>query len=64
MDLFSKKYLMIPICENEHWSLAIICNPQLIEKPMFEHIEKCKSGYYEDLLAKKKEELMAIKQLR
>ena len=25
IDLFEKQYIFVPICENEHWSLAIIC---------------------------------------
>ena len=27
VDLFEKDYLFIPICENLHWSLLIVCHP-------------------------------------
>ena len=46
IDLFNGRiqYIFVPICENEHWSLAIICQPekagQLIEK----HIKWCEDG--------------------
>ncbi|KAG0255070.1 hypothetical protein BG011_005339 [Mortierella polycephala] len=32
VDLFSMKYLIIPIHDNLHWYLAIICNPGLLLK--------------------------------
>ncbi|KAI7819773.1 hypothetical protein BC939DRAFT_479305 [Gamsiella multidivaricata] len=32
IDLFSKKYIIIPIHENVHWYLAIITNPGLLLK--------------------------------
>jgi Ulp1 family protease len=38
VDLFSKKYLFIPICEAEHWSLAVICYPGNLTKVLDEHI--------------------------
>eukprot|EP00038_Savillea_parva_P003897 m.131542 g.131542 ORF g.131542 m.131542 type:complete len:607 (-) comp11316_c0_seq1:364-2184(-) len=27
VDIFDKEYLLVPICENAHWFLAVICNP-------------------------------------
>ena len=33
IDIFSKKYLLIPINKDLHWSLIIICNPSKICKP-------------------------------
>lgn len=27
IDVFAKKFLFVPICEDMHWTLAIICNP-------------------------------------
>lgn len=31
----------MPICESEHWSLAIICFPGNLEKIINDHIEEC-----------------------
>ena len=31
MNLFSKRMLIFPICEEDHWYLIIVCNPGLIE---------------------------------
>ena len=28
VDIFSKKYLFIPVCQHSHWSLALVCNKQ------------------------------------
>jgi hypothetical protein len=33
IDLFAHDFLVIPICENTHWSLAIICYPELFFQP-------------------------------
>ncbi|KAI5119191.1 hypothetical protein M0805_004446 [Coniferiporia weirii] len=33
IDLFKKKYIIVPINENVHWYLAIICNPEHILDP-------------------------------
>eukprot|EP00035_Acanthoeca_spectabilis_P009484 m.167931 g.167931 ORF g.167931 m.167931 type:complete len:993 (-) comp14738_c0_seq7:91-3069(-) len=27
VNIFEKKFLFVPICENAHWYLAVICNP-------------------------------------
>jgi len=27
VDIFAKEFLLVPICENNHWTLAIICYP-------------------------------------
>ncbi|KAF9021077.1 hypothetical protein BDZ89DRAFT_1201013 [Hymenopellis radicata] len=37
VDIFSKKYLFVPINENYHWYLAVICNPQHVLLPPPEH---------------------------
>jgi Ulp1 family protease len=41
---------MVPICEAEHWSLAIIGNPGLVKSVLDEHVELLKSGHYNDLV--------------
>ncbi|KAF8916981.1 hypothetical protein CPB85DRAFT_231712 [Mucidula mucida] len=33
VDIYSKKYLFVPINENYHWYLAVICNPQHVLLP-------------------------------
>ncbi|THH19095.1 hypothetical protein EW146_g2015 [Bondarzewia mesenterica] len=33
VDLFQKKYLIVPINEHLHWYLAIICNPEYVLQP-------------------------------
>ncbi|TCD69028.1 hypothetical protein EIP91_009091 [Steccherinum ochraceum] len=33
IDIFSKKYLIVPINEHLHWYLAIICNPEYTLRP-------------------------------
>ncbi|THH27755.1 hypothetical protein EUX98_g6430 [Antrodiella citrinella] len=33
IDIFHKKYLIVPINENLHWYLAIICNPEYVLRP-------------------------------
>ena len=43
-DLFAKEYILVPICQDQHWTLAIICRPYLVEKVMNEHIAKCKQS--------------------
>lgn len=40
IDLFNKEYIFIPICENEHWSLAIICKPYKAFEIMNDHLSK------------------------
>ena len=32
LDIFSKRMLLFPICEEDHWYLIIVCNPGFIEK--------------------------------
>ena len=27
VDVFAKRLLLVPICEDLHWSLAVICHP-------------------------------------
>lgn len=46
IDLFNEKiqHIFVPICENEHWSLAIICQPEKAGKLIEKHIEWCESG--------------------
>lgn len=34
VDIFSKEFLLIPICENNHWTLAIICHPKKAQEQM------------------------------
>lgn len=31
IEIFEKRLLIFPICENEHWYLVIICNPGLVK---------------------------------
>ena len=40
IDLFNGviKYILVPICENDHWSLAVICNPHKAEDIFKRHI--------------------------
>ncbi|CAG8976761.1 hypothetical protein HYALB_00008419 [Hymenoscyphus albidus] len=33
VDLFSKDYIIVPVCENLHWYVAIICNAPKLLKP-------------------------------
>ncbi|KAH8104848.1 hypothetical protein BXZ70DRAFT_922722 [Cristinia sonorae] len=33
IDIFSKKYLIVPINEHLHWYLAIICHPEYVLRP-------------------------------
>ncbi|CAL1712532.1 unnamed protein product [Somion occarium] len=44
IDLFSKKYIIVPINEHLHWYLAIICNPEYIlrEPPLVESVAASK----------------------
>lgn len=30
IDVFAYKYVLVPIVEHQHWSLAVICNPALL----------------------------------
>ena len=32
VDVFAKKFLLVPVFENQHWSLAIICHPGELAK--------------------------------
>lgn len=41
IDLFQKNYILIPICQDQHWTLAIVLRSHLIEKEMKDHITKC-----------------------
>ncbi|KAI5780845.1 hypothetical protein EDC01DRAFT_667432 [Geopyxis carbonaria] len=34
IDLFSKNYIIIPICENAHWYLAVVCNLQHLQRKL------------------------------
>ena len=27
IDVFAKRLLLVPICEDLHWSLAVVCHP-------------------------------------
>ena len=31
LDIFSKRMLLFPICEEDHWYLIIVCNPGIID---------------------------------
>lgn len=46
IDLFNGniQHVFVPICENEHWSLAIICQPDKAGKLIDDHIKWCESG--------------------
>ncbi|KAG0055306.1 hypothetical protein BGZ83_009064 [Gryganskiella cystojenkinii] len=44
VDLFSKKYIIIPIHENVHWYLAIITNPGLLLDRELEKATKSNQG--------------------
>eukprot|EP00826_Nyctotherus_ovalis_P021764 TRINITY_DN17090_c0_g1_i7.p1 TRINITY_DN17090_c0_g1~~TRINITY_DN17090_c0_g1_i7.p1 ORF type:complete len:267 (+),score=59.06 TRINITY_DN17090_c0_g1_i7:286-1086(+) len=30
VDLFSKDYILIPVCDKEHWWLAVVCHPSAV----------------------------------
>ena len=32
VDVFAKKYLLVPVFEDQHWSLAIVCHPGVLAK--------------------------------
>ena len=38
VDLFSKKLVVIPICEDNHWYVLLICNPGCIDSPADERL--------------------------
>lgn len=38
VDLFSKKLVVIPICEDNHWYVLLICNPGCIDSPPDERL--------------------------
>jgi len=40
VDVFAKDYLLIPICENNHWTLAIVCHPKRALEQMKINIKK------------------------
>jgi len=54
----------VPICEAEHWSLAIICNLNLVQQVMNEHIEKVKSGYYQQQVDFHRAQFQAEREVR
>lgn len=41
MDLFSFRFMIVPICEDSHWFMAIINRMDLVEQKMQDHIKKC-----------------------
>ncbi|KAK9702175.1 hypothetical protein K7432_011381 [Basidiobolus ranarum] len=45
INLFSKNYIFIPINENLHWYLALVCNPYLLlpTEPVSEKEQPCKT---------------------
>ena len=43
IDLFQKEYILVPICQDQHWTLAIILRSHLIEDEMKAHIVNCKT---------------------
>jgi hypothetical protein len=46
VDLFSKSYIFIPIHEALHWSLAVICQPGMLDdtEPIILHIDSVEGG--------------------
>ena len=32
VDVFAKKFLLVPVCKDQHWSLAIICHPGVLAR--------------------------------
>jgi len=40
INIFSKYMLIIPVCEDEHWYLIIVCNPGLVGKRTEDYQEK------------------------
>jgi hypothetical protein len=34
IDIFSKDYIFIPICEKLHWTLAVVCFPGEMPTPL------------------------------
>ena len=41
LNIFSKRMLIFPICEEDHWYLIIVCNPGLIE-PLDQNLDRMK----------------------
>jgi len=35
---------MLPVCENEHWTLVVICYPGRLKEVMQNHLDLCASG--------------------
>ena len=44
MNIFNKDFLFIPINQNVHWSLAIICNPGTFATPYVRESDLCSSA--------------------
>ena len=38
IDLFSKKLVIVPICEDNHWYVLLICNPGCVDSPPDERL--------------------------
>jgi len=46
LDLFKQKYLFFPICEQKHWSVAIVTNPgKAIERLTSNGLEQVNTTY-------------------
>ncbi|KAG9310740.1 hypothetical protein JVU11DRAFT_9345 [Chiua virens] len=45
-DLFSREYVMIPICDNNHWYLAIICNLRCMLSTPNKHASRSSAGEF------------------
>lgn len=43
VNLFDGKieYILLPICENSHWLLAIVCQPSKVAEIIESHIKRC-----------------------
>jgi len=45
VDVFSKDFLLIPIHNNLHWSLIVVCNPGGAREPFMLHLDSMLGGH-------------------
>ena len=64
MDLFSKRMVVIPICEESHWFSIIVCNPGSIAKDDPTDLEITGRPYFLVLDSLGETHLDAVKTLR
>lgn len=56
IDLFEKDFILIPICEHSHWSLAVVCRPNLIAQSLESRIAEQKVCSAKENLANQEKE--------